>query len=238
MMLSNISPDTLRKLILSVGTHRSERPLTPVEVAVALEEAIAAGVSPNQLAEALQLKDATMLSRFRRLLRLPMAVRHLVDWGQGPLAVSFTVASAVARVAEAGDRESILLASIEHRLSSNEVQQVVQVIERARVSADEAITQVLGMRPTVVRHHVFVGAVQSEALRSALRKMTQAKRDEVLIAALRHRASELSAGGGRLGVERFTLVGGDDFGEAMKALTGGFEAAVNDYLAMEVSLND
>ncbi len=222
-----------RKLILSVGTHRSERPLSPVEVAEALEMQIASGTTARDIAEALHLENTTMIGRFRRLLRLSPAIRHLVTWGQSPSSISLTVASELARLDSADTQQQVVDAALENGLKSSEVRQVVQILQRSDQSTSEAIQSVLKLRPQVTRRHVMVGAVLSSALKSSLTDMTQAERDSLLARSIRKHQPDLPSFSGRLATERFTLVGGEELAAALKTLSDGFESVVNACLEAE-----
>jgi len=68
-----------------------------------------------------------------------------------------------------------------------------------------------------------------------LKEMTQQERDRLLKSAVTSHSSDLPPWEGRLGIERFTLVGNNAFGIAVQKLPGGFEEAINSYLEEEVS---
>ena len=61
-----ISPEDKRDLILSVGIHKTERPLSPIEVAELLEKLISSGTTKKEISKEILL-DSTMISRFLRL---------------------------------------------------------------------------------------------------------------------------------------------------------------------------
>jgi ParB-like chromosome segregation protein Spo0J len=224
-----------RKLILSVGTHRSERPLSPVEVAEVLEMLLGPDATHRDIAEALHLEDATMIGRFRRLLRLSPSIRHLVTWGQSPSSISLTVASELARLNSVEAQQQVVNAALENELKSSEVRQIVQILQRSQQSPSEAIQSVLKLRPQVTRRHVIVGAVLSPTVRSALTSMSQSERDSFLGWAVQKHQPSLPPFNGRLATERFTLVGDDELAAALRNLPEGFESAVNNCLEAEAS---
>ena len=84
-----LSPQELQGLLLSVGTHRGKRLLSPVEVANLFAKVTSEGGRLGDCARAAQLEGTTMVGRFLRLLKLPESVRHLVDWGSNPGAIGF-----------------------------------------------------------------------------------------------------------------------------------------------------
>ena len=93
-----IEPELMRNLILSVGTHKGKRPLSPVEVAEGFQKAEKSGMTDQELADLVQLRYPTMIGRFKRLLNLSPDLRHLVDWGSSSSTISFTAASEVTRL--------------------------------------------------------------------------------------------------------------------------------------------
>lgn len=232
--MKGLSPEIQRDLILSVGTHRAKRPLSPVEVAEAIETSLASGSTVQELAIELQL-DPTMVPRFRRLLKLPLEIRHLVDWGQGQSCLSFAAASQIARLTSTKEQQEVAEAALKHGLGKVETIQIVQIRERSGRPIAECIGDVLRMRPQVERRHLLIGAITSEKVRIALRQMTQLERDQLLKNAITSHSSGLPPWEGRLGAQRFTLLGSDAFGTAAQRFPGGFEDAINAYLQEEIS---
>ena len=233
--LPGLSPEKARALILSVGTHRSDRPLSPIEVAEAMEASVTAGATTLVLAEALQLEDATWVTRFRRLLRLPNDVQHLVNWGSSPASVSLTSSTEIARLSSQDDQRFVMNAVVEHNMTSAEVRQIVQVLRRSGKSAGEATAEIIGQRPQVTRRHMLIGAIQSDEMQMTLRCMTQRDRDALLNAALHAHLPDLPAWTGRLGIDHFALSGGEDFAAAVQALPAHFEVVVNTALRKELA---
>ena len=232
--MRGLSPQIQRDLILSVGTRRARRRLSPIEVAQAIETSLASGSTVQELAARLDLHP-TMVPRFRRLLNLPPDIRHLVDWGQAEARLSFEAASHIARLASSKEQQEVAEAALKHGLGKVETIQIVQIRERSGRPIAECIGDVLRMRPQIERRHILIGAITAEKLRIVLRQMTQRERDQLLKSAVTSYAPELPPWEGRLGVERFTLLGSDAFGAAAQRLPGGFEDAINAYLREGIS---
>lgn len=229
--MRGLPPETLKRLILSVGTHRRDRPLSPVEVAEVCERAVAAGASLAELAQACQFDGTTMISRFLRLLKLSSEVRHLVDWGQGSdSTVGFTAASQLSRLVNGNDQVLACHAALEHRLTSKEIEQAVQLRLRSRRPMGQCVHDVLEMRPRVERRHLLVGGITSDAVRRWLSGMTQAERDKVFAAVLLADHPEARRFGARLGVERFTITG-DESMTPLVAQREALETRINARLA-------
>lgn len=232
--MRGLSPEIQRDLILSVGTHRARRRLSPIEVAEAIETSLVSGSTVQELAIELQL-DPTMVPRFPRLLKLPPDIRHLVDWGQGEARLSFEAASHIARLASSKEQQEVAGAALKHGLGKVETIQIVQIRERSGRPIDECIGDVLRMRPQIERRHLLIGAITSEKVRVALGQVTQQERDQLLKSAVTSHSPELPPWEGRLGMERFTLLGSEAFGAAVQRLPGGFEEAINAYVEEEIS---
>ena len=53
----------ISKLILSVGTHKSKRPLSPVEVAEFMQKSLDAGEKRTEIATRLYLEDSSIITQ-------------------------------------------------------------------------------------------------------------------------------------------------------------------------------
>lgn len=226
MALEALTPEEKKLLLVSIGTHRGERPLTPVEVGKLLRKAIEGGMSMADCAAAVLLEGPSQVSRFLSLLKLPEDVQHVIDWGGSSGTIAFTAAFELSRLGDSADQRRAVQAVLEHNLSSSEARQLVQARKRSRKSMDECIEAVLRMRPQVVMRHVFIGSVMGDDVRTRLRRLSQHQRDEILQGILKRRFRELHAVG-HLGAERFTLVGGAEMGETLKALKNSLEEQIN-----------
>ncbi len=86
-MLEGVSEAEFRDLLVSIGTHKNDRRLLPVRVAELIDVALR-HASPREVAKSLHLKDASLVDRFRMLLRLDPPLQALVGWGnRGPCQV-------------------------------------------------------------------------------------------------------------------------------------------------------
>lgn len=226
MPLGPLSADERRDLIVSIGTHRGKRRLSPVEVAQLLKKAIAGGASPVECAAGLQLKGASQILRFLALPGLPEEVQHIVDWGSSGQSLSFTTAFELTRLKSPEDQVDAAEAALRYGMTSAEVRQLVQAKRRSGLPIPECVASVLKMRPQLTVRHVFVGTIQNEELRRELHAMPQQGRDGLLRNALADHLSDLKASG-RLGPSRFTLVGGAELGNAIRANQAQLEARVN-----------
>ena len=210
-MLKGLSVLELGRLRVSVGygTHKKGRPLSPVEVAELVDRARASGNTMAECAREIRI-DESGLGRFLRLLELPEDLRHLVDWGSERGVLGYSRAVELVRIRNTDDMRAVANAALERGLNSKETRQVAQLLERSGRPPDEAIREVLDMRPVIERRYVFIGSVIGESLSAALAKRTQRERGALLDRAMARLG--LAGASGRLGAERFTLVGDEEFG--------------------------
>ena len=96
--MKGISEAEYQGLVLSVGTHRNARPLSPLEVAELLNKAIAAGATRAQCSEELGI-GSSQVSAFLSLLLLVPQIRHLADWrGSRAASVAFSTMAELRRL--------------------------------------------------------------------------------------------------------------------------------------------
>ena len=216
-MLEGLNSLELGRLRMSVGygSNKKGRPLSPIEVARLLDRALQHGNTLTQCAKEVHL-DQTNVAKFLRLLKLPHNLRHLVDWGHGTNVLGFSVATELVRIESVQSMRSVARAVLEHGLNSKEVRQVVQILKRSKRTPEEILQEVIGMRPVIVRRFVFIGSVSSPSLKDALTGLSQLERDTLLRDVIKR--LELLNASGRLGTQTFTLVGGEEFGSAIKRI--------------------
>ena len=210
------SGSELGQLRMSVGYggHKRGRPLSPIEVGLAIREAVDGGATLADCAAVLQFKGTGHIGRFLRILTLPKDLRHLVDWGAAKDAIGFTAAVEMTSLKSREDQRVVADAILTKALSSKEVRQVAQLLRRTGRPVESCIDEVLGMRTIVERRYVFVGSVTEEC-GAKLAKLTQDARNDLLASGMS--TLGLDNGTGRLGVRFFTLAGDDAFNRSMKS---------------------
>ena len=226
-----LSPDEIQGLIMSIGTHRSNRRLSPSEVATLIEKAQAAGVDRRQIGERLRV-DPSMLGRFTRLLSLPREVRELVDWGSAGGRLGMTGASVIARLTRKADQRELARAAVEHQLTAAELTQVAQTRERSGRSVSECVESTLQLRPTIERRYLFIGAITSDEASQELRNRSQIERDALLRTIIVARAPPGNLWSMRLGPSSFSLVGPESLSVWISSLPHNFEFEVNSWLGL------
>lgn len=204
------------RLRMSVGYGRQKRGrhYSPVEVGEWIAQERERGASLADCAGTLRLDGTGHIGRFPRLLKLSENLLHLVDWGTPQGGIGFSAAVELTKIERISDQEAVADAVLRHGLTSREIRQIAQLRRRSDESVATAIERGLRMRPEVVRRHVFVGSVVSQAVRDHAAGLEQGQRDALLRRSIER--AGLRAASGRLGRRTFTLVGGDDFGDSMR----------------------
>ena len=236
--MKGLSPSEIGQLILSVGTHRSERPLSPIEVAKLIQKALEAGERRKEIAIRLHLNGSTIIGRFIRLLSLPPQVQHLIGWGSDPVTLSFSAASGIAQLSSAQDQYALAKASLENQLNRLEITQVVQIRQRSGKPIENCIEEVLNQRPIIEKRHVIVGELLSERLKTELEQVSQLERDSVLQSVLERYVPDIPPLGAQLRDGYFFLIGDDEFHRAIMSLSDGFEKSITEYLMLELRDKD
>jgi hypothetical protein len=231
-MLSGISPESKRDLLLSVGSHRDDRPLSPEEVARAFQEAIDAGSSLNDIAVLVHFDGTSMVTRFIRLLKLPSDVLRIVGWGQSKRTITFTAASEISRLKHGTDQIVLAVAALSSDLTSSEVKAIVQMKQRSNEDIKVCIETIEQLRGSITRRHVIMGEVVDNDVRELLSKYSQNQRDEVLASAMNTLLPSGHDVGGKLSPERFTLTTErDEMARIISGLDGGMEHGVTAAIA-------
>ena len=234
--MKGLSAYELRQLILSVGTHRPDRPLSPMEVAKLIQRALNMGETRKTIANRLLLEDSSIIGRFIRLLSLPVEVQHLIGWGSNSSTISFTAASDIARLNYSKEQSTLAKMALENQFNKSEIIECVQLRQRSERSIEDSVKAVLNQRPVIERRHAIIGELTSESLKEKLKEMSQLERNNLLQAALDEYGPSVPRLGSKLGDGYFLLVGDDHFHTEITSLPEGFEASVTRYLTQK--LND
>lgn len=223
-----LSPEERRDLLVSLGTHRGERRLSPVDVARLFRRALEAGASLSDCAEAGGFKGTSMVRRFLRLLDLSPRMQATVGWGSSETTLPFSAATEIARLPPAA-REVTAERSLSAGLKTQEVKQLVQRVLRGGVEPKAAAEEILALRPRVERRHVFIGSVTNPEVAARMSGMAQSQRDLLLDQALESLIGSVERSA-RLTPFGFVITGDDHFADAIRGLDD-FEAAVTCALA-------
>lgn len=237
--MKGLSSRELRHLILSVGTRKMNRPLSPVEVGKLIQRALNAGEKRATIADKLYLDDPnTIIMRFIRLLSLPVEVQNLVGWGSDSATLSFTSAAMIARLESPQDQRNLATAVLENRFSKSEIIQIIQIRQRSRKPLETCITNVLNQRPVVERKYVIIGELRSIRLTERLKHFSQIERDGLLESTLKANLPHIRGFGCKLGDRFFFLVGDEQFHDQIVSLPGGFEESITKYLTLGLDVEE
>jgi hypothetical protein len=217
-MLPGVTEAEFTALLLSVGkTTRDRRPLSPVEAGELCAKSVAAGSKADEIARACQLKDRSMVSKFLRVTGFAPEIRHLISWGNsGDGALGFSTAAELFKL-PAGDHGKACTAALQHRLTRDEMRSVVQLVDRSGESLDDCIVRVVRRRPVVRVRQIVLGAITEDLTQQALKEMTQLERDDFLGAVIKYVFPSASDFTAKLGVERFTIIGGKSIASTVAA---------------------
>ena len=224
-MVWGLNADQHKRLILSVGTHQSVRPMSPVDVSRAFETMRKHGATLNDCAELVHLDGTSMVSRFLRLLRLDPVVEPSVGWPNSDGTIVFTAASEIARLPE-HDHQVAVQNSIEHGFNSAEIRQLVQLRLRSGEDLTTCADRIKEMRPRIQRRHLMLGKIDSATVVEVLKNISQPERDSLLKQLLEAIESDLGRASCHLSIQRFSIVGDQHVFEVVSALEPDFETAI------------
>lgn len=227
--MSDLTSSELRDLTLSVGTHRSDRRLSPLEVALLIDKMVQSGSSRRECAQLLGI-GSTQVSSFLKLLSLDVRVQHLADWsGTRNASIPFSTLSELARL-DANEQVRVGQAILRHDLTWKEVVQIVQVRKRSKERIDTCIDGVLALRPKLETHYIFVGVITSDVARDCLGLTSQADRDAMIAKILDQLLGSHYSVKSRLGLDSFTILSDHDLPKLLDLTPDELEAAINSRL--------
>jgi hypothetical protein len=208
-VLQGISQRDFQGLLLSVGkTTRARRPLSPIEVGELCAKCLEAGATIAEITDELKMTDKGMVAKFLRTKEIVPSLRHLVSWGHSADgALGFSVAAQVARL-PADQQELAAEAVLKHKLTRDEMTSVIQLLSRSEDPLDKCIDRVVRRRPVVRVRQIVLGAITDGRLATKLGKLTQLKRDDLLLRVVTELFPTAKDFTAKLGIERFTIIGG------------------------------
>lgn len=227
--MDSLTDEQIRDLILSVGTHKKSRKLSPIEVAKYINIAQESGIPKNELASMLQLNSTSIFSKFTNLLKLNPDVQNLVDWGNNSATISFTSADLMSRLPHA-EQQKITPEIIKNKLNKSEIRQIVQIWERSEKDIQTSLNEVLNQRPIIEKQYLFIGYIDNERLIDKLRQLKQYQRDSLLADILNKEINPKMKFNCRLGANNFSLAGDETFSKNIKLINPDFETAIINWL--------
>ena len=232
-MICGLSQTELQSLILSVGTHRGVRRLSPMEVAALLRQAMEAGTSRKDLSRNLNISEI-QVSRFVRLFNLEPELRDLADWGRGSAAtISFSSLLEIANL-DPTQQTEVATSALAHRLTKGEFRQISQIARRSGRDITDCITDVVERRPQIHAQFVLIGSLQQKDLQEYLVTQPQRFRDDLFARVLDKLGEPGRHITGRLGSKAFTLIASDDISSLLDMDPDAIETFVNQHLNLVV----
>ena len=157
--------DLYAKLLSSINVPSRNRPLSPIEVTKLIKRMMDEGMPMPEISERMSVTTNT-ITRFLNLSKIPPEYQNAIVWGTSTdCGVSFSAATKIARLADPADVRMLLGASMEHRFTKNEIDDIVALARSSR-SLDMAgcIEKVKSIRVRVEPKHMYVIAVSRETM--------------------------------------------------------------------------
>lgn len=181
--MKGLSPEETRDLIISVGTHRSNRRLQPSQVSMLLNNAIESGETIGSISDQLNLSNSVIRS-FLSLSKLPENIQSLIGWGSKATSIAFSSAIEISRLDTPHEMEALAKHILEMGLSLKDVTQIVQIYKRSDKDIDESVETVLNLQVEYEKRHLIIGEILSQETISFLGKLDIEKRNLILLNAL------------------------------------------------------
>ncbi|QBY54450.1 hypothetical protein [Cupriavidus oxalaticus] len=233
--------EELKGLLLSVGSHKAERRLSPAEVGLLIERALAAGKSSQELSNLLGI-GVTQLKEFVKIAGLSPDVRDMAGWSGRKQGFANTIPfSSLAQLSglDSVDQRRAAEAILSHALTWKEIVQVMQLHRRAARDLDDCVREVVGMRTEVEIRYVLFGSIDDVMLRNRLAGLVQRDRDELLRSTLPDLGSLSNlVSASRLGSSSFVLVGTADLAASEGTTPEEIERRVLDSLSNKLGNED
>jgi hypothetical protein len=158
--------DIYSNLLLSVNTHKSDRPLEPIEVAELIADLKKeTNETWNEIASRIGIgKD--QINAFRKLLKLPKQVHYAIGWGDtNEDKLAFTTASIIAELDEEEEMEILCKVALSNKLKKEETERVLQ-LKKMHISKNikECVNDVLKLRPIIEIGYIIVSSVHDTTL--------------------------------------------------------------------------
>ena len=158
----SLSHDEWVNLKLSVGTHKKIRRLSPVGVARLLQRLRDSGATFKEITKEILLGSST-ISKFLRLIQVPVEFEDLIDWGYNKEKISFTQASLSMSKALIRTESIFLLKQIlEEGLNKNEIQKIVELKSRSELTIEQVVNEILNDRVMEIRKNMMIGFIDDD----------------------------------------------------------------------------
>lgn len=157
-MVLEDDPKRLARLLMSVNTESSDRPLMPIEVASEINNWINENKTMEETSRKLSLKTTDMVKQFLALLKLPSEIRNAVEWGESKSHhLGFTAAAEIAALTDSRDMEKVGKAAIEYGFNKEDIISIVQLRKRnPNKTIEDCIQEIKEFRPKITEGYLVV----------------------------------------------------------------------------------
>ena len=199
-------------LKLSVGTHKKNRRLSPVEVASLIKRVRDSGATLNEISKEILLGTST-ISRFLRLNHVPVEFRDLIDWGYNKNKISFMKASlSISYSLNRAEQILLLDAILQNELKKNEIQKIIELKSRSKLDIKKVINEVLNDRTIEIKRNIMIGFIDDD-VKPIINKLDVDKRDLEFIKLLKNIFPLVDIYAAKIDEERYSLTT-DEFGQS------------------------
>jgi len=147
----------LGELMVSVGTHRHERPLSPIEVGRRIKTLIDSGKDRSFLQTILGLKGDTMINKFLQLLTLPDEFQDIIIWGKTQKNnVCFDTAYQISRLDSFDAKRTLLKEILEYSMTREEAADVIRLYKGDNFDIRSAVQTVLSRRKIIIKRELLI----------------------------------------------------------------------------------
>ena len=119
---------------------------------------------------------------------------------------------------------------LKYTLRKSEVQQITEIKKKFKKPIEECIESILKLRPEVIQRYVFIGSITDQNLISRLNELSENERNATFINILSTHISLQTDYSGRLGENKFSLVGDESFAQEIKKLKPDFATVVRGWI--------
>lgn len=225
-----------RDLVLSVGTHKKNRRLTPIEIAKTLNEILSKaeiyGVSKEEIAQEIHLRDASMIYKFVGLLNIPEQYHKLIVFKGQKGKLTF---SSVANATHLPEDEMIVFleAILSYKLTRNETRNIKELKKRRDYSIEKCVDEVLLSRPTIEDKTMFIGLMVDDIFINILKEVPRNLKNIRFNNFLTDSMNEIHIDSSRISNNRFIIVMNNKDMLILDEIAASNNATVEEYIRKE-----
>jgi len=226
-----LSEKEFREIFNSVGSHLTNRVLSPVEVAFLFDKSISAGGPLAILVDAFSLSES-MIKKFLKLTQLSHEILFLVEWGTSKYScIGFSCAVELCGLGHS-DYVEMSRYIVKHGIRKKEMISIRQLRLRSKDSLESCVERVLKRRPVVVTRFVYVGSITSNEIRNCTKVLNQFDKDDLLKKAIQKLYPLIGEVGLKLSNATFMIIGSKKLDRLIEG-ESDFEAKINAGLILQ-----